>query len=179
MKNRGQCKYTRAKKSQEQKDYPGQHHWLELDNNPTNEYLQKFEQEKIVWTAVNSEYKMTLVSPGCMLNNALFMITGEHLQYILGVFNSILIKTYFQWILSEEYQYGSKEMIRKLSIPKITPQNKHLAEQIERLVDQILQLKKQDKNADTKALEAQIDKLVFELYGLSDEEREAVIINDL
>jgi len=38
------------------------------------------------------------------------------------------------------------------------------------IVDQILTAKKANPNADTTALEAEIDKLVYELYGLTDEE---------
>jgi adenine-specific DNA-methyltransferase len=38
------------------------------------------------------------------------------------------------------------------------------------LVNQILDLKKADPKADTSALEAQIDQLVYALYGLTDEE---------
>ena len=42
--------------------------------------------------------------------------------------------------------------------------------QIEELVDVILDLKREDKNKDTKDLESQIDKLVYQLYDLSEEE---------
>ena len=40
--------------------------------------------------------------------------------------------------------------------------------------DVILAAKKADPNADTSALEAEIDDLVFDLYGLTAEEREIV-----
>ena len=43
LKNRGQCRYSRNSKSSS-KEYPGQHHWLELDNNPKNHYLFLFEK---------------------------------------------------------------------------------------------------------------------------------------
>jgi adenine-specific DNA-methyltransferase len=39
-----------------------------------------------------------------------------------------------------------------------------------KIVDAILGDKREDINADTTALEAQIDKMVYELYGLTDEE---------
>ena len=37
-------------------------------------------------------------------------------------------------------------------------------------VKKVMSLKKQDPSADTSALEAEIDGLVYELYGLTDEE---------
>lgn len=42
LKNRGQCRYTSSGKVNSGKDFPGQHHWLELDNNPCQEYLESF-----------------------------------------------------------------------------------------------------------------------------------------
>lgn len=42
------------------------------------------------------------------------------------------------------------------------------------LVDKILAAKKADASADTSALERQIDAVVYELYGLSAEEIEAI-----
>ena len=38
------------------------------------------------------------------------------------------------------------------------------------LVDRILAAKEKDSNADTSALESEIDALVYRLYGLADEE---------
>ncbi|MBI5306119.1 hypothetical protein HZB04_00805, partial [Candidatus Wolfebacteria bacterium] len=45
---------------------------------------------------------------------------------------------------------------------------------ISSVVDQILTAKKKDPNADTSALERQIDEMVYELYGLTPEEIEIV-----
>jgi hypothetical protein len=38
LKERGQCRYSRSEGGSKY-DYPGQHHWLELDNNPRDNYL--------------------------------------------------------------------------------------------------------------------------------------------
>ena len=45
---RGQCKYTSSGKQNKNADYPGQHHWLELDNNPGRKYLDEFDNQIIV-----------------------------------------------------------------------------------------------------------------------------------
>ena len=47
-------------------------------------------------------------------------------------------------------------------------------EKIVKIVDCVLAAKKADANADTSALEAEIDEKVFDLYGLTPEEREIV-----
>ena len=38
------------------------------------------------------------------------------------------------------------------------------------MVDKILSLKKSDPQADTSVLEAEIDRMVYELYGLTEDE---------
>ena len=52
LEKRGQCT---NKPATDKKPYTGQHHWLELDNNPTDEYLSHFEKEKISWQRVTQE----------------------------------------------------------------------------------------------------------------------------
>ncbi len=59
-------------------------------------------------------------------------------------------------------------------LPSTTSSNRPLVNKIETLVDKILAAKKKDPNADTSALEREIDKMVYELYGLTDEEIEIV-----
>ncbi len=176
LKNRGQCRYARGCKSQINKDYTGQHHWLELDNNPTKNYLCEFEKEKLVWTAVNSKYSFTIVPPGYYFDNSVFMITGNNLKLWCAIFNSKLIRKYLEFIFSSEenYTYGSKESMEQVVMPIVTPDNQVIVNQIESLVDQILDLKKQNPNKDTSSLESQIDKLVYKLYDLTDEEIELI-----
>lgn len=52
------------------------------------------------------------------------------------------------------------------------PQNidSAISEGVISLVDHILSLKKENPYADTSALEAEIDQLIYQLYGLTDEE---------
>ena len=40
LRARGQCRYSRSGSNNRVADYLGQHHWLELDNNPQNAYLE-------------------------------------------------------------------------------------------------------------------------------------------
>jgi len=58
----------------------------------------------------------------------------------------------------------------KLPIKKITVENQPIVKQIELLVDQILRAKKQNPEADTSRLEREIDRLVYKLYDLGEEE---------
>ena len=59
------------------------------------------------------------------------------------------------------------ESIKIIPIPKLTMEQQ---QPIIALVDQILAFKKTNSNADTSALEREIDGLVYGLYGLTEEE---------
>ncbi len=56
-----------------------------------------------------------------------------------------------------------------------TETRKKIATQIESLADKILTTKKDNPKADTTELELKIDEFVFELYELTEEEREVVL----
>ena len=57
-----------------------------------------------------------------------------------------------------------------LPLPQLSEENSELQQQIISLVDEILAAKKANHNADTTALEAEIDRLVYALYDLTDDE---------
>nr|WP_286030533.1 Eco57I restriction-modification methylase domain-containing protein [Helicobacter pullorum] len=96
------------------------------------------------------------------------------LLYILGLMNSTLYK----WLVTQmtnlvqtgQYAYGAKDKIEKLPIPKITESNQTLCDEIMALVDRILKVKAKDSTIDTSKLESKIDKLVYKLYNLTNEE---------
>jgi hypothetical protein len=59
----------------------------------------------------------------------------------------------------------------ELPIPTAPPEKQKA---VERLVDRILAAKQRDAEADTSALEREIDELVYALYGLTPEEKALV-----
>jgi adenine-specific DNA-methyltransferase len=70
-----------------------------------------------------------------------------------------------------------KAICRTIPLPPITPQNQPLADQIVQKVDHILSLTQspdyetnKEKQQKVKELEKEIDKLVYKLYDLTDEE---------
>ena len=69
----------------------------------------------------------------------------------------------------EGYRY-KKAFLENLPIPPIAPSNESTVRQIEKLVDKILESKKQNPQANTRQLELEIDQLVYKLYELTEEE---------
>ncbi len=143
-------------------------------------YLEDFEKEKIVYGEIVQEPRFYLDNGECELGGfyaeaTSFILTGEHLRYLLGMLHSKLITFAFKTFyagggLGESGYRYKKAFIERLPIPKITPQNQELARKITDYADKILQAKAKDPKANTQGLEKEIDALVYRLYHLTDEE---------
>ncbi|GAA9500951.1 class I SAM-dependent DNA methyltransferase [Helicobacter pylori] len=143
-------------------------------------YLEDFEKEKIVYGEIVQEPRFYLDNGECGLGYfyaeaTSFILTGEHLHYLLGMLHSKLITFAFKTFyagggLGESGYRYKKAFIERLPIPKITPQNQKLADKITDCAKAILEAKEKDPKANTQELEKEIDALVYQLYNLTDEE---------
>ena len=88
------------------------------------------------------------------------------LEYILGLLNSKAVRFWHKKVFPEGLHIKIYQL-KEIPIPVVTLEKQ---EQIAEFVNQILILKKKDPNADISDLEYQIDKLVYDLYGLTEEE---------
>lgn len=98
------------------------------------------------------------------------MSSDLDIKYLLGCLNSKALSFYFTNTAKPKdngYYEANKQFIEPLPIKVIELENQL---QIAEIVNQILLHKKQDQNIDTTKLENQIDQLVYELYGLTEEE---------
>ena len=88
------------------------------------------------------------------------------LKFILGILNSRLINRFFlrMFLNKDIYRY----QLERLPIPSAT---KEQQAPIISLVDDILATKKANPSADTSVQEAEIDRLVYDLYDVPQEER--------
>lgn len=92
------------------------------------------------------------------------------LNFGLGIINSKLYGFYFRKFYSEEDNLFPKIKVNELkNLPFVKP-SIELENKIESKVKEILTLKSQNPKADTTVLEQEIDQLVYELYGLTNEE---------
>ncbi|GAA8288427.1 class I SAM-dependent DNA methyltransferase [Helicobacter pylori] len=143
-------------------------------------YLEDFEKEKIVYGEIVQEPRFYLDNGECQLGYfyaeaTSFILTGEHLRYLLGMLHSKLITFAFKTFyagggLGESGYRYKKAFIERLPIPQITEKNQELARKITDGAKQILVLKEKDPKANTQRLEKEIDALVYQLYHLTDEE---------
>ena len=101
-------------------------------------------------------------------------------EYLAALINSTLLSFYAQVLFFSTHMQSGYIELRTTQIedfPIKLPSNKKeeaLAEKITDKVKEILKLKKKDANAGTARLEAEINSLVFDLYGISPEERKII-----
>ncbi len=106
------------------------------------------------------------------------IITGKEcdMKYLTGLLNSAFV----YYLMRKFYMGGGIERelktnnLLKIPIPRIVAHNQHLADSIIALVEEILQNKAKDKNFNSLESENEINKLVYKLYNLSDEEIELI-----
>ena len=105
---------------------------------------------------------------GLFCNNSMWFIPSDD-KVLLGIINSKM-----GWWLISKYctaiQNGYQliwNYFGKIPIPKSATDSTIT---LTNLVDQILLAKKSDRTTDTSAQEEEIDRLVYKLYGLTEEE---------
>jgi adenine-specific DNA-methyltransferase len=107
-----------------------------------------------------------------IINNPSNFFATDNL-YLLGILNSKLADFYIKQLgvsRSGGYFEYKPMFVEQLPIPKVSAKTE---EKFSSIVKQILET----KNKDTSALEAEIDKLTFELYDISPDEIEAVLVS--
>ena len=95
-------------------------------------------------------------------------------KYVLALLNSSLLQWYYSTMFKGETELFPKIRIAQAKKLPIPIASKDKQQPIISLVDQILAVKRTNSSADTSALEREIDRLVYGLYGLKEEEVKVV-----
>lgn len=94
------------------------------------------------------------------------------LKFVLGIINSKLTNFWFEDAYATTKVAGgyfdlNGNQIKSIKLPKCSIESEKT---VSGIVGKVLTAKKTDPDSDTSALEAQIDQLVYKLYGLTEEE---------
>ncbi|MDR1022736.1 MAG: class I SAM-dependent DNA methyltransferase [Prevotellaceae bacterium] len=120
-------------------------------------YIEDFSKQKIVWLTITDSPKFAMDSSKSICLNSVFFMTGsDYLYIILASLNSKLIEWYFDGICvstGEGTNKWEKFVVERIPIPKPD-------KQIEQQIEKLLLLKKHKE----------IDKLIYNMYGLSEKE---------
>ena len=138
-------------------------------------YMDDFNKQKICWIELTDESKFSFSDDGIYLLNTVFFMVGEQIKYLLAVLNSKLIHWYFTTCTGTTSGVGTnrwlKYTVETIPVPRALPD---AVEEIMLYVDSLLAAKKD--GVDTLSIENTLDRLVLNVYGLSEEEQ-AFILN--
>lgn len=132
-------------------------------------YYEEFKKEKIVWADLSRTGNcFTFDDKKLYIQNTGYIMTGTSLKYILAILNTKLMLYYLDAINQKLDSTGWRwinQYVEILPVPKLpASEQKTLIV----LADKILKAKKAGQ--DTHELEAQIDTLIYALYGLNEAE---------
>lgn len=160
LQKRGQCN---GSKMREDKPFTGSHHWLELDNCPTAEYLALFAKPKIMYQKFQVKPCFVYDEQGLYCNDSMWIIPTED-KALLALLNSKM----GWWLMKKkctQIQNGVQliwQYLSKIPVPRELPQ------ELATLADQIITAKKSGEP--TTALETQVNEIVYQLYGVTEQD---------
>ena len=132
-------------------------------------YMNEFFKQKIVYREISDNMNACIVESGIMLNNKCYIITGEHLIYILSFLNS---KLFAKIILPEVNAVGGKgeAFLSKISLVRPTTE-------IEEIIHDLYHKRVEGNSSlDEEAIDRCVDEIFCSLYELSEEERQYILL---
>lgn len=135
-------------------------------------YIDDFYKTKIIYPNMTKYLPFVLDNQGFLTNQKCFIITGSYLEYLTAFLNSSLFK--FCYIENfPELQGGTRELSKiyfekiKIKIP-----DDEVNKKCKILVNEVQSKRVSGENVDD--IEREIDKILFDFYGLSKEEKETI-----
>ena len=136
-------------------------------------YWEEFQQPKIVYPDIAQGTEFSFDDDGHFLGNTSYLLPTKEM-WLLGLLNSKAV-FWFYTKTSTQIRGGFvrfiAQYVSQIPIPSIKPEQKVL---IGKIVNQILDTKRADPNADVSKLENEIDQIVYLLYHLTPEEIDIV-----
>ena len=147
---------------------PGSYEWHEIQDNIA--YWQEFEKKKIIVPAIAETMQCTYDTSGFYVNNKASIFVPDNPKYVATILNSEVAR----WVTTQlcaSKQGGFWDFEPRYSTQFPIPRASAAQQKaLEKLVDQILAAKKKDAAADVSRWEREIDRQVYELYGLTEDE---------
>ena len=144
--------------------------WYEISSTFGDDSDNIYSKEKLFWRRVSKTGTFAYVAEEIYAINAVNIIHGRYLKYLCAVLNSKCIAWYVEPTIPRSGTgtlQWEKAYVETLPIPILEPDKQ---QPFVKLVDDILNAKTRDPGADIREQEAEIDRLVYQLYGLTEEE---------
>ena len=165
LKMRGQCLTSRDGSN------TGQHHWLELDNNPSESYIASFNKPKIVFNETSKRLHAYIDNAGNIINKTGFFIISPEAPFILAIMNSSLMDWFYRstfpswgdpWTNGRVQFRGN--LMGKIPIPHAETIDK---QNLTNMVDDASKFASQGDLNSVNIIEKKIDEIVYRLYNIS------------
>lgn len=168
LRARGQCRTSRSGGEE------AQHHWLELDNNPSAAYIAAFDEPKIVFNETSRHLHAYIDTEGNAINKTGFIILTPEAPFVLAVLNSNALdwlyrSTFPAW--GDVWNTGRIQfrgnLMHKVPIPAASDSDKA------KLTSLAQRAAKAATQGDTKAvnlIEGEINEIVYRLFDLTSAE---------
>jgi len=146
-------------------------------------YYKEFEKEKIVWGNIAYESSFSF-DKSSFINAPANLLTSNNVRvkYLLSILNSKIFSWEFKNLgipLGRAFEW-KKQYVEKIHIPQIPEsQQKPFIDKVNQILEITSAENYDPKNVpeEQKNLEKEIDEMVFDLYGLTDEESAIVLGN--
>jgi len=143
---------------------PGPYKWFEIQDNIA--YFEEFDRPKIMYAEISTEGRFLLESEGYFSDTTTYIMASDS-KWLLAILNSKLF-TYLFSITSSEISGGffrwKRQYMQNIPIPPA------IAAQQAPIIERVQKILSAPDSPDVPQLEAEIDCLVYDLYGLTEEE---------
>ena len=171
LRSRGQCATSRNGSDE------GQHHWLELDNNPSQDYLDFFRQHKILIADIGRRLKASYCRCGHHIGNTGYIVVGEGEDFL-----ALLLSKAYDWFarmtfqgLGDPWQGGRMRFINRnlttFPVPDIDTATRN---RLCVLAKDAARFAALNDASNLKNIEEQIDEVVYRLFDLKPDEIELI-----
>ena len=138
--------------------------WYALQRWGAN-YWEDFSKQKIVWKRVGSILRFSYDDTGIMALDSTCFATGKYIKYLVAVLNSKMGK----YLMKDSPQTGTGDLL--ISVQAIEPLKIPIpTSNTEKLIDEIIDTILDNGNDVSYNLVSEIDRKVYNLYNLNDEE---------
>ena len=131
-------------------------------------YLDEFSKPKIIWKRVGSIVRFAYDDKGLFGLDSTCFATGKHMSYLCCLLNSSM----GHYLLNSAPRTGTGDLL--ISVQAVEPIKVPLIDDYDIRFDEFV---KQAVASPTNTLIEEIDNIIFDLYGLSEGEREYIIKN--
>jgi len=148
------------------------HRWFELQD--TCAYHAEFSKSKVFWMDMSPRGRFAYSEKEVYCNDKAYFMTGRSLKWFCAILNSHLVT----WMIGRTARttgvgltQWQKFVVERIPVPSVPAKRRR---PIVGRIDRILRLKETGSNADARELESQLDRLIYQLYGLTAKEIELV-----